>query len=171
MALVVHIEPNGIQTLFLFDNAREDLESNGWLVFIHKFEGFILAVSQQFSLTFDGCRAKVGDIQLQLNEEFLSSATCLPAKGKRWFKNSKVDEVPWMLLFTLRKIVSCDRGMPATALKSRWHDLLAIVKQFVTCEGRYGLVFLYHIWLLMNFIYFPLNIPHYLLRSLYKMYK
>jgi hypothetical protein len=118
-----------------------------------------------------GCRAKVGDIQLELDEEFLSSATCLLAKGKRWFKNSKVDEVPWPLLFTSRKIVSCDRGMPVTALKTRWHDLLAIVKQFMTCEGRYGLVFLYHLWLLMNFIDYPLNMPHYLLCSLYKMSK
>jgi hypothetical protein len=171
MAPVVRIEPNGIQTLLLFDNAREDLESNGWLVFIQKFEGFNLAVAQQFSLTFDGCRAKVGDIQLELNEEFLSSATGLPAKGQKWFKNSKVDEVPWPLLFTSRKIISCDKGMPVTALKSRWHDLLAIIKQFVTCEGRYGLVFLYHLRLLMNFIDFPLNMPHYLLRSLYKMAK
>jgi hypothetical protein len=89
MAPVVRIEPNGIQTLLLFDNAREDLENSGWLVFIQKFEGFNLAVAQQFSLTFDGCRAKVGDIQLELNEEFLSSATGLPAKGQRWFKNSK----------------------------------------------------------------------------------
>jgi hypothetical protein len=81
MAPVVCIEPNGVQTLLLFDNAHEELESNGWLVFIQKFEGFNLAVAQQFSLTFDGCRAKVGDIQLELNEEFLSSATGFPAKG------------------------------------------------------------------------------------------
>jgi hypothetical protein len=171
MAPVVHIEPNGIQTLLLLDNAHEDLENKGWLVFIQKFEGFNLAVAQQFSLTFDGCRGKVGDIQLNLNEEFLSSATGLPAKGKRWFKNSKVDKVPWSLLFTSRKIVSCHRGMPITTLKSRGHDLLAIVKKFMTCEGHYGLVFLYHLQLLMNFIDFPLNIPHYLLHILYKMSK
>jgi hypothetical protein len=61
--------------------------------------------------------------------------------------------------------------MPVTTLKPRWHDLLAIVKQFVTCEGRYGLVFLYHLWLLMSFIDFPLNVPYFLLRSLYKMAK
>jgi hypothetical protein len=63
--------------------------------------------------------------------------------------------VPWPLLFTSRKIIKCDRGMLVTALKSRWHDLFAIVKQFVTCKGRYGLVFLYHLRLLMNFIDFP----------------
>jgi hypothetical protein len=171
MAPVMHIEPNGIQTLLMFDNARKYLENNGWLVFIQRFEGFNLSVAQQFTLTFNGCRAKVRDIQLDLNEEFMSSATGLPVIGQRWFKNSKVDEVSWPLLFTSRKIVSCDKGMPITTLKPRWHELLALVKQFVTCEGRYGLVFMYHLWLLMNFIGYPLNMPHYLLRSLYKMSK
>jgi hypothetical protein len=46
LAPVVFIEPNGIQTLLLFDNAHEDLESNGWLVFIQKFEGFNFVVTQ-----------------------------------------------------------------------------------------------------------------------------
>ena len=30
MAPVVRIEPNGVQTLLLFDNAQEDLERNDW---------------------------------------------------------------------------------------------------------------------------------------------
>jgi hypothetical protein len=48
---------------------------------------------------------------------------------------------------------------------------LLILKQFVTCEGRYILVFLYHIPLLMHLIGFELGMPFYLLRSLYKMSK
>jgi hypothetical protein len=171
MPHMVRIEPNGSQTLLLFDNAHEYLENSGWLVLIQRFEGFNLSVAQQFILTFEGCRENVGGIQLELNEEFLCSATGLPAIGQRWFMNSKVDEVPWSLLFTSRKIVSCDRGMPITTLKPRWHDRLGIVKQFVTCEGCYGFIFRYHLWLLMNFIDYPLNMPHYLLRSLYKMSK
>jgi hypothetical protein len=51
------------------------------------------------SLTFDGCRAKIGDIHLEISEEFISSTTGLAATGQRWFKNSKVEEVPWPLLF------------------------------------------------------------------------
>jgi hypothetical protein len=61
--------------------------------------------------------------------------------------------------------------MPIYTLKPRWHDLLIMVKQLVTCEGRYGLVFLYHLRLLMNFMGYPLNMPFYFLRSLYKMAK
>jgi hypothetical protein len=79
MAPVVRIEPNDNQALLMFDNARKDLEDNGWLTFVKRFEGFNLAVARQFSMTFDGCRAKVGDIQLEIDEKFISSATGLPA--------------------------------------------------------------------------------------------
>ena len=171
MAPVVRIEPNGIQTLLSYDNARDDLERNDWRLFIEKFKGFNLRVSQEFALTFYGCRAKIGVVQLEVTEEFLSQAMGLPVVGKKWFKNTKVEEVPWTLLFTSRKITSCDRGMPVSSLKPRWHDLIAIVKQFITCEGRFGLVFLYHLRFLMSFIDFPLNMPYFLLRSLYNMGK
>jgi hypothetical protein len=74
-------------------------------------------------------------------------------------------------MFQSRKVTSCDRGMPVSMLKPRWHDLLMLVKQFVTCEGRYGLVFLYNLRLLMIFIGYPLNMSFYFHRSLYKMSK
>jgi hypothetical protein len=73
--------------------------------------------AQEFSLTFDGCRAKVGDIQLEITEEFLSEATGLPLTGQKWFKNSKLEEVPWSLFVTSRKIQCCDKGMPLSLLK------------------------------------------------------
>jgi hypothetical protein len=128
MAPVVRVEPNGNQALLMFDNARQDLEDNGWLTFVKRFEGFNLCVARQFSMTFDGCRAKVGDIQLEIDEQFISSATGLPTSGQRWFKNCKVEEVSWTLLFLSRRVTSCDRGMPISALKPRWHDTLMVIK-------------------------------------------
>jgi hypothetical protein len=65
----------------------------------------------------------------------------------------------------------CVKGIPISLLKPRWYSLLLILKQFFTCKGRYGLVFLYHICLLMNFIGFNLDMPFYLLMSLYNMSK
>jgi hypothetical protein len=79
----------------------------------------------------------VGDVQIKITEEFLSQATGLPLNGKKWFKNSKLEEVPWSLFFTSRKIQCCDKGMPISLLKTRWHGLLAILRQFITCEGRF----------------------------------
>jgi hypothetical protein len=56
-------------------------------------------------------------------------------------------------------------------LKTRWKGLLAVLKQFMMCEGHFSFVVLYHIRLIMNFIGFQLNMPYYLWRSLYKMAK
>jgi hypothetical protein len=110
-------------------------------------------------------------VQLEIDEQFISLAIGLPATGQRWSKNCKVEEVPWTLLFQSWKVTSCDKGLPVTMLKQRWHDLLMIIKQFITCEGRYGFVFLHHLCLLMVFMGYKLNMPFYLHRSLFKMSK
>jgi hypothetical protein len=171
MAPVVRAEPNGCQALLTFDGTYSDLEEFGWLPFISKFDGYSLPVARQFALSFDGCRAKVGDVQLEVTEQFLSLATSLPVEGQKWSKNFKVDNVPWTLLFRSHTVSSCDRGLLAKMLKPRWYNLLMIIKQFVTCEGRYGFVFLFHLRLLMIFMGFELCLPHYLHRSLFKMAK
>ena len=106
MAPVVRAEPNGSQALLMFDSAHSDLEEFGWLPFIQKFDGFNPCVSRQFALTFDGCRAKVGDVQLEIDEPFLSLAKGFPVTGQRWSKNCKVEEVPWTLLFQSHKVSS-----------------------------------------------------------------
>ena len=62
MAPVVRVEPNGIQTLLSYDNTRDDLERNGWHLFIEKFKGFNLRVAQEFALTFNGCNENIGDV-------------------------------------------------------------------------------------------------------------
>jgi hypothetical protein len=171
MAPVVRAEPNGSQALLIFDGAYSDLEEFRWLLFIQNFDGFNPGVARQFALTFDGCQAKVGDVQLEIDEQFLSLATNLPATGQKWSKNCKVEDVPWTLLFQSRKVSSCDKGLPANKLKQRWRILLMVIKQFTTCKGQYGFVFLYHLRLLMVFMGYELNIPHYLHRSLFKISK
>jgi hypothetical protein len=71
MAPVVRIEPNGIQTLLSFDNARDDLERNDWRVFIEKFEGFNLRVAQEFSVDIRRLQRKNRSVQLEVIEDFL----------------------------------------------------------------------------------------------------
>ena len=83
MAPIVRAEPNRCQALLIFDSAYSNLEKYGWLPFIRKFDGYNLTVARQFALSFDGCRAKVGDVQLEITEQSLSLATSLPVKGQK----------------------------------------------------------------------------------------
>jgi hypothetical protein len=99
MAPIVRAEPNGCQALLMYDGAYGDLENLGWLAFIRKFDGHNLIVAREFSLSFDGYRAKVGYVQLEITEQFLISETNMPVTGKKWSKSCKVNDVPWTLLF------------------------------------------------------------------------
>lgn len=61
-------------------------------------------------------------------------------------------------------------GIPVSALKEKWTSLLLIIQKFITCEGRYGSMYMYHIRLLMNFLENQtINLPYFLLSSLKKM--
>jgi hypothetical protein len=83
----------------------------------------------------------------------------------------KVTDIPWHSLLVSRKSHYHVKGMPIELFKTCWHGLLLIIKKFITCEGCYGLVFLFHICLLMVFQGFSLNVPFYLLKILRKMSK
>jgi len=62
------------------------------------------------------------------------------------------------------------KGIPRMALKSKWRNLLLIIQNFVTCEGRFGCMCFYHIPLLMNFLEEnEINLLYFLLKSLRKM--
>jgi hypothetical protein len=145
MAPVVRLETNGSQALLSHDDAIEYLKSQGWEAFLKIFEGYNLQVAKDFAQTFDGCIAKIGDTHLEVTKEFVSKAIELPSTSKKWFKKSKIEEVSWSLFMTSRKINCCEKSIPISLIKPRWHGLLLILKQFMTCEGCYGLVFLYHI--------------------------
>jgi hypothetical protein len=71
----------------------------------------------------------------------------------------------------LKKMVYNIKGMPTSHLKKKWKILVLVFRMYITCEGRYGLVFYYHFWILMVFIGYPLNFPYYLLNSLSEMDK
>ena len=47
---------------------------------------------------------------------------------------------------------------------------MLIIQKFITCEGRFGEMYMYHTRLLMNFLENPtLNLPYFLLLSLKEM--
>ena len=46
------------------------------------------ATAEAFAKTFDGNRARVGFVEIKVDEEFIAAATGLPTTGQRWFKTT-----------------------------------------------------------------------------------
>ena len=63
------------------------------------------------------------------------------------------------------------RGIHVHALKEEWTTLLLVIQKFITCEGRFGSMYMYHTRLLMNFLdNQTLNLPYFLQNSLKNMF-
>jgi hypothetical protein len=46
------------------------------------------AMAKAFTMKFDGNRARVGSVEIKVDEEFIAVATGLPTTGQRWFKTT-----------------------------------------------------------------------------------
>jgi len=95
MALVVRIEPNALKTLLTHDDVTNRLSQVIWLGFVQSFKGFNIEVAREFAKNFDGTKVRVWDVYLQVDQECIARATCLLQVGDKWFKNMKVNHIPW----------------------------------------------------------------------------
>jgi len=62
------------------------------------------------------------------------------------------------------------KGMPSNHLVEVFDNLLKILQRYFTCEGKFNMIYQYHIRLFLHFTSKDsMNIPFYLLRSMGKM--
>jgi hypothetical protein len=62
------------------------------------------------------------------------------------------------------------KGIPRNYIKEEYHPMLASLQLLLTCEGRYGITFIYHLRLLLHFEGGPeIDFPYFLWMSLNKM--
>ena len=107
-----------------------------------------------------------------MTEAFIAEATELPRVGKRWFKNKEFQSEVWRVFLKNPGMDTSvyKKGIPSSALKNKWRNMLLILQKFITCEGRFGCMFVYHARLLMNFLEDgEINLPCFLLNSIKKM--
>ena len=103
-------------------------------------------------------------------EATIAAATEIPNTGERWFKSmtlnasfSKVFLKPEHQGDNLYKGVTRSHFIEG-------FDMLKVIQRYLTYEGRFNMIYQYHIRLLLNFINKDLmNLPFYLFRSIGKM--
>jgi len=148
------------------------LERRQWLQFIKKFNSFHKEVTKTFARSLDGMEAEIGDIKLTVTESMTSKAIELPRNGEKWFKNKGIDSEEWKVFLKNPNMDTTvyKKGIPSSALKNKWRNLLLVLQKFITCEGRFGQMYFYHVRMMMHFLEdHQMNLPYFLLNSLRKM--
>lgn len=169
MGKLLRAEPERRKYLKGYPQAKDFLRKAKWLRFIQKFKGYNREVTKAFARSFDGQMVEIGYLKLTVTETTVATATGLPQEGERWFKNENVDEQARRIMVRNPGMDTTvfSKGIPVHALKEEWASLLLVIQKFVTCEGRFGSMYMYHARLLMNFLENQtLNLPYFLLLSL-----
>jgi hypothetical protein len=74
MGMISRIEP-GIELIEANEDYYPTFQKVGWLDFLRMFNGYNSQVTKYFALSFNGEYTKVGDIELQINEEMIARVT------------------------------------------------------------------------------------------------
>jgi hypothetical protein len=168
-----HHEPEtyaDLEALPEYGATRDIFKQAGWEPFLKKFDGYNDAITLQFALHFDGETAKVGELEFGVIEEFIAEAIQLPTTGQRWTKGQPVDKkLCAQLLKPQYRETKWSEGTSRSWLEPQWAQVLVILQRYLTCEGRYTIIFPCHARLLLHFTGTPLNIPFFLLKSLKRM--
>jgi hypothetical protein len=168
---VVRTEPSDMHLFDVEPMVREVFQRVGCLSFFQNMQRGHPEVARQFALHFDGIKTKVGDLEFEVSEASIATATGIPNTGERWFK-SMILNVSFSKDF-LKSDYQTDnlsKGVPRSHLVEDFDKMLKIIQRYFTCEGRFNMLYQYHIRLLLHFTgKYAMNIPFYLLRSMGKM--
>jgi hypothetical protein len=140
--------------------------------YLRNFQGHNVVVMRAFAETFDGKTTQVGDVKITVTEETLASITGLENKGENWFKAQRLKGKGWTTFMDkMQQDLDWGKGVPRTWLSNPWRDVVFFIQKYLTCEGRYSLIFLYHILMLQHIKdkHKRVNMHFYLLKILTKM--
>ena len=168
---VVRTEPSDKHLFYDEPMVREVFQRVGCLSFFQNMQRGHPEVASKFALHFYGIKTKVGNLEFEVSEATIEASIEIPNTGERWFKSM-------ILNATFSKDFlkpdyhkdNLSKGVPRSHLVEGFDKMLKIIQRYFTCEGRFNMIYQYHIRILLHFTGKDLmNIPFYLFKSMGKM--
>lgn len=168
------VEPSVFNSSQYHEDCISILREIQWLPFLEKFHGSNEEVTKQFAFTFNGEKALIGNFSFKVSEDTIAQAIGISPEGEKHFKTKQFKEKSWTQFMSRSRVSSVNwkKGVPRSWLVHPWDEMVYILQKFVTYEGRYSIVYLYHIKLLLHLKrQCVISLPYFLLQSLTKMSK
>ena len=126
---------------------------------------------RMFAKGFDGEKVRFKTMVLQFTEDSIAKVTSLLTDDKKWFKRTALKPSDFNhLLVSDHQDPDWRKGIPHIWVKQEFRDLIYLIQKYISCEGRFSLVFLYHLQLLAHLVKDDrLSLPFNFLKSLTKM--
>ena len=168
---IVRVELEGAALIDAYPSCRVIFKDDRWYDYCKALLGHHLVVTRTFTKGFDGEKVKFKMMVLRVTEDTIAKATGLPTDGEKWFKRTVLKPSEFNhLLVSDHRDPYWRKGIPRIWVNQEFWDLIYLIQKYISCEGRFTLVFLYHLWLLAHLVKEDrLSLPFYFLRSLTKM--
>jgi hypothetical protein len=153
---------------------QRHFSNTGCMEFAERLQvGSHQATAEAFAKTFDGNKARVGSVEIKVDEAVIAAATGLPRTGQKWFKTTAPKNLDFRVyLKDGYKHKAWRKGMLVSYLAEEWQDLFKGIQLYITSEGRYDKLMMYHFKLMDHFTgKTPINLPYFLYHSLTKVCK
>lgn len=168
---IVRFKPQGMALINSCPGYMDVFRREGCLRFCQQLQGHDVDITYKFVLNYDGTKSIVGDLIIPVTKQAISTTTGIPAEGERWFKGMTLDtnECGQFFKKEYQGIKLTTRAQRGYMMKDN-DELLKVIQRYFTCEGRFNMVYLYHIRLLLHFTSKrALNLPYFLYKSIGKM--
>jgi hypothetical protein len=110
-------------------------------------------------------------VRIAVTKETVAAVIGLSTTGERWFsRKTHLPEEHKGFLMDDEHVQTKGRGVDVISLHIPWGKVSEFIKRYITCEGRYQVVYFSNFILLSHLGHQKLiNIPYYLLHSLHNM--
>jgi hypothetical protein len=169
---VSRYEPTQVREIMASPFIKKSFEDVGCLGFCERIQevGCHAKLTSLFATNFKKDKTTIVGIDFTISTDAISIATGIPNHGEIWFKGMDLDIENYKIFLKPHYKNNPTHIFPFRQLLDRYAPLMKMIMKYFTCEGRFSRMYQYHIRLLMHFTAIkPLNLPHYLFRSLVKM--
>jgi hypothetical protein len=151
--------------------ALEVFMATGWLQYFEKLQGYNNSVALDFAMNLEGNRSMVKGLPIDFSEQEVAEVTGLPQSGIRWFGKWKTIMQTEQLFSRGGEVLQQrGHGISRILLPPPWDIVSLGIQKFLTCEGRYTILFHYYFRLLSHLEHKHLmNIPYFLYGMLRQM--
>jgi hypothetical protein len=168
---VIRKEPATTALLEHYPAAYQIFEQAGWLNYFRRLQEYNERQVLQFARNLQENHSVVAGIRISVTEQDISEVSGLPIDGTRKFSRKHIiGDVQQSFFLPEERIVLKGRGVQLSSLPPPWPEVARFIKHYLTCEGRYQVVY-QHDFLLLSHLRHNrrVNLPYYLLGCLKNM--
>jgi hypothetical protein len=164
-------EPATTALLEQYPEAYQIFEQAGWLNYFRRLQWYNAQQVLQFALNLQEHHSVVNGVRISVTEEDIAAVSGLPTDGARIFSRKHIiKDAQQNFFLPEEQVILKGRGIQLSSLPPPWPGVAKFIKHYLTCEGRYQVVYQHELLLLSHLRHNRhVNIPYYLLGCLRNM--